>query len=105
LVGVVAGDGDATRTSKRYKRYNEVIIGVKVRGLELAEEFAKCIGEVLGRKPPKPRPRKYGEFVVEVKSKTLYELLKKPINIDRIRQYIEHNIRCIDAFLRGFFDS
>jgi intein-encoded DNA endonuclease-like protein len=102
LVGVVAGDGYATQKSKGY---NEVIIGVKVRDWELAEEFARCIGKVLGRDVPKIGLTKDGRFVVEVKSKTLYELLKKPIDIGRIRQYIDHCIRCICVFLRGFFDS
>jgi len=105
VIGVVAGDGYATQLTNKYNGYNEVIIGVKVKDREFAEEFARCIGIVLGRKPPKIRLKNDGRFVAEAKSKTLYELLKKPINIDKIRQYIEHDIRCIGAFLRGFFDS
>jgi len=105
VIGVVAGDGYATQLTNKYNGYNEVIIGVKVKDREFAEEFARCIGIVLGRKPPKIRLKNDGRFIAEAKSKTLYELLKKPINIDKIRQYIEHDIRCIGAFLRGFFDS
>jgi intein-encoded DNA endonuclease-like protein len=43
--------------------------------------------------------------VVEVSSRTLYELLKKPVNIDRVRQYVEYCIGCVCAFLRGFSNS
>jgi len=103
VIGVIAGDGYAIQ--KNRKKYNDFVMGVKVKDWEFAEMFAKCIGKILGRDPPKPRPVKDGVFVVEVSSRTLYELLKKPIDTDRIRQYIEHCIRCICAFLRGFFDS
>jgi len=105
MIGVVAGDGYATKNNKKYKGYNYVTIGVKAKDWELAEGFARCTAKVLGREPPKPKPGKDGRFVVEVGSKTLYELLKKPIYIDGIRQYIEHCTNCICAFLRGFFDS
>jgi len=100
VIGAVLGDGCVGNPRK-----HEYVIFLRVKDLEFAEEFARCIGKILGRDPPKPIPVKDGTFVVEVGSKTLYELLKKPINIERIRQYIEHCIGCICAFLRGFFDS
>jgi len=100
IIGAMVGDGNVSR-SRKY----EYFVALIVKDLEFAEMFAKCIGKVLGRGPPKPRIRKDGMFVVEVGSKTLYELLKKPIDIDRIRKYVEHCIRCICAFLRGFFDG
>jgi intein-encoded DNA endonuclease-like protein len=43
--------------------------------------------------------------MVEVRSQTLYELLKKPVDLDRLKKYIEHCERCMAAFLRGFADS
>jgi intein-encoded DNA endonuclease-like protein len=46
-----------------------------------------------------------GRYVVEAESKTLYELLRKPVDLDRLRRYIEHCERCVAAFLRGFADS
>jgi intein-encoded DNA endonuclease-like protein len=46
-----------------------------------------------------------GRYVVEAESKTLYELLKKPVDLERLRRYIEHCERCMAAFLRGFADS
>jgi intein-encoded DNA endonuclease-like protein len=32
-------------------------------------------------------------------------LLKKPIDIEKIRRYVEHCEKCMAMFLRGFFDS
>jgi len=100
IIGAVLGDGCVCLSQKYH-----YLVALKVKDLEFAEEFARCIAKVLGRNPPKPIPLKDGKFVVVVVSKTLYELLKKPINIDRIRRYIEHCIDCICTFLRGFFDS
>jgi len=100
VIGAVLGDGYVCQLRKYC-----YFVFLRVKDLEFAEEFAKCIAMVLGRDPPKPIPKKDGTFAVQVCSKTLFELLKKPIKIDRIRQYIEHCIRCICAFLRGFFDS
>ena len=31
-----------------------------------------------------------GRYVVRVGSKTLYELLRKPVELDRLKKYIEH---------------
>jgi len=100
VIGAVIGDGYVHRIQK----YRYAVI-LTVKNLEFAEKFAICIGKILGREPPKPIPGKYGTFTVKVYSKTLYELLKKPIDINRIRRYVEHCIRCICAFLRGLFDS
>jgi len=100
VIGAVLGDGCVYRLQK----YHYLVV-LKVKDLEFAEKFAECISKVLGREPPKTIPVKDGTFAVEVKSKTLYELLKKPIDIDRIRQYVEHCIDCVCSFLRGFFDS
>ena len=35
----------------------------------------------------------------------MYELLRKPADLDRLRPFIEHCENCMAAFLRGFFDS
>jgi len=99
VIGVIAGDGYV------FLRNGRGVIGVRAKDLKFIKEFARCIAKVLGRKIPKTRFQKDGTFVVEVCSKTLYELLKKPIDIDRIRQYVGHCVRCICTFLRGFFDS
>jgi intein-encoded DNA endonuclease-like protein len=44
-------------------------------------------------------------YHTRVGSKTLYELLKKPVDLERLRKYIEHCDKCSAAFLRGFFDA
>jgi intein-encoded DNA endonuclease-like protein len=62
--------------------------------------------KVLGRRPIKPRYRNNtGKYVVESRSQTLYELLKRPVDLDGLEKYIEHCEKCTAAFLRGFSDS
>ena len=100
VIGVVAGDGWAVR-----RRGNEYLIGAKVKDGDLIEEFSRCLGKVLGRDPPRLRQEKDGAFMVEVKSKALYELLRKPIDINRIAPFVEHCEECMRRFARSFFDS
>ena len=46
------------------------------------------LGEVLGRRPINPRYRKsLRRYVVETRSQTLYELLKKPVDLDKLKKY------------------
>ena len=106
VIGVVLGDGYTTRERRTVKDYNDVRIGLKVKDVEFADEFARCLAKVLGRHPPKPfYDKKRGRYVVVVGSKTFYELLKKPVNLDRLKKYIEHSEDCVATFLRGFADS
>ena len=107
MIGVKLGDGYTTKKRRTIRSYNSVRIGLKVKDREFAEEFARCLAKVLGRQPPKPfyDKHKHGQYVVEVHSETLYELLKKPVNLDELRKYIEHCEGCMASFLRGFFDS
>jgi intein-encoded DNA endonuclease-like protein len=70
------------------------------------QEFARCLAKVLGRRQIRPIYRRSsGRYVVEVRSQTLYELLKKPVDLERLKKYIEHCERCVAAFIRGFADS
>jgi hypothetical protein len=56
--------------------------------------------------PIRPKFREgVGKYVVKAASKTLYELLKKPVDLKRIKKYVEHCPKCTAAFLRGLFDS
>lgn len=102
VIGVVAGDGFAIRNKKISGRY---IIGASVKDQEFIEEFARCLGKILNRSPPRPILEKDGLFTVQVGSKALYELLRKPIDIDKISRFVEHCEDCIRSFLKGFFDS
>ena len=102
LIGVHAGDAYVTKTDNKG---GEFFIGLWVKDKEFADEYATRIARVLGKDAPEPKPYKDGRWFVIVASKVLYEFLKKPIDIDRIRPFVEHCERCIAMFLRGFFDS
>jgi intein-encoded DNA endonuclease-like protein len=101
VIGTRIGDGFSRETS-----YGYCITGLKAKDREFVEEFGRCIGNVLGREPIKPKFMKNeGTYIVEVNNKTLYELLKKPVDLKRIKPYVEHCPKCAAAFLRGLFDS
>jgi len=106
VIGVKIGDGYASRKKRAIKGYNRVRIGLEAKDREFATEFGRCLAKVLGRRPINPRYRNdVGKYVVEVRSQTLYELLKKPVDLERLKKYIEYCERCMAAFLRGFADS
>jgi intein-encoded DNA endonuclease-like protein len=86
VMGVKIGDGCTTKGRRVVKNYNRVRIGLKVKDREFAEEFGRCLAKVLGRRPINPRYRKsLRRYVVEIRSQTLYELLKKPVDLDRLK--------------------
>ncbi|MEM3952805.1 MAG: LAGLIDADG family homing endonuclease [Nitrososphaerota archaeon] len=99
VIGVVAGDGWAVKKNGRH------IVGAGAKDKDFIEEFSRCLGKVLRRDPPKPRQEKDSIFTVEVESKALYELLKKPIDINKIAPFVEHCEECMRRFARSFFDS
>jgi intein-encoded DNA endonuclease-like protein len=109
VIGAVCGDGYVRITRHVYKGYifKQAIIYLKAKDKEFVEEFAIRIGRVLNRPPPKLKvERSTGRYYyIKVESKTLYELLKKPVDLEKLRKYIEHCDGCITTFLRGFFDS
>jgi len=106
MIGVVLGDGYAYRKRRAIKGYRDVVVGHKAMDREFVEEFAKCLAKVPGRREIRPRYRRSsGRYVIEVESKTLYELLKKPVDLHRLKKYIEHCEKCVAAFIRGFADS
>jgi intein-encoded DNA endonuclease-like protein len=106
VIGVVCGDGYVKMKRRVRKGYNDVWIGLKAKDKEFVEEFARCLAKVLGRRPTRPRyVKSSGRYVVEAESKTLYVLLKKPVDLERLKKYIEHCERCMAALLRGFADS
>jgi intein-encoded DNA endonuclease-like protein len=104
VIGVKVGDGYVARRRRAVKSYNRVRIGLKVKDREFAAEFGRCLAKVLGRQPIKPKYSS-GKYVAEVRSQTLYELLKKPVDLNKLKKFIEHCERCMAAFLRGFADS
>jgi intein-encoded DNA endonuclease-like protein len=99
VIGVVLGDGYAYEASYGH------IIGLKAKDKGFVEDFGRRLGNVLGRKAIRPRKDIAGRYIAEAASKTLYELLRKPVDLKRIRRYVEHCPKCAAAFLRGLFDS
>ncbi|MDT7877505.1 MAG: hypothetical protein RQ862_02980 [Candidatus Caldarchaeales archaeon] len=106
VIGVKVGDGYTYRVRSVRKGYNYVMIGLEARDREFVEEFGRCLAIVLGRKPIKSiYTNNVAKYYVGVGSKTLYELLRKPVDLDRLKKYIERCERCVAAFIRGFADS
>jgi intein-encoded DNA endonuclease-like protein len=106
IIGIGCGDGSAKMT-KRIERvgYNDYYVVLEAKDRELVEEFAIRCGRVLNRPPPKVRLNARGLYEVKVWSKALYDLLKKPIDLGKLKRYIEHCPYCKAMFLRGLFDS
>ncbi len=105
IIGVVIGDGYVRKIRRVFKGYSGFNIGLEVKDREFAEEFAKCLTIVLGRRHIKPYLNSLGRYVVETESRTLYELLRKPADLNKLKPYLEHCERCTAAFLSGFADS
>jgi intein-encoded DNA endonuclease-like protein len=111
VIGMRLGDGSAWEKRRVYKGYREAgtiegIIELKAKDKEFVDESAIRVARVLGCRPPKVYfDASTGRYHFMIESRTLYELLKKPINIKKLRRYIEHCPKCMAAFLRGFFDS
>ncbi|MEM1945335.1 MAG: LAGLIDADG family homing endonuclease [Nitrososphaerota archaeon] len=106
IIGAVSGDGAAIELRKPNNGYHDKVIALMVHDRDFAEEFARCLETVLNRKPPKIsfRPDSL-RFCVKVRSAALYYLLKKPLDIEKIKHFIEYSDECKAAFLRGLFDS
>jgi intein-encoded DNA endonuclease-like protein len=98
VIGVCLGDGYTYENSAGY------IIRLQAKDKEFVEDFGRRLGNVLGREPIRPW-KNAKTYVAEASSKTLYELLRKPVDLKRIKKYVEHCKKCTAAFLRGLFDS
>jgi intein-encoded DNA endonuclease-like protein len=98
VIGVVLGDGTT------YENGDNYIIRLGAKDKEFVEDFGRRLGNVLGREPIRPW-KVAGKYIAEARSKTLYELLRKPVDLKRIKPYVEHCPKCAAAFLRGLFDS
>jgi intein-encoded DNA endonuclease-like protein len=106
LIGAIIGDGYPKIKRRFRKGYRHTIIRFEAVDREFVEEVARCIAVVLNRPPPTLKIRKgTRKYFIEVESKTLWELLKKPVDLERLRKYIEHCEKCMAAFLRGFADA
>jgi intein-encoded DNA endonuclease-like protein len=100
VIGVCLGDGYANEEG------DDCVIGLGAKDKEFVEEFGRCLGNVLRREPIRPwKDNTRRICIAEAQSKTLYELLRKPIDFKRIKKYVEHDPKCTASFLRGPFDS
>jgi intein-encoded DNA endonuclease-like protein len=98
IIGALLGDGYTYEDGDNY------VIRLRAKDKEFVEDFGRRLANVLGREPIRPR-KDAGKYIAEAKSKTLYKLLRKPVDLKRIKKYVEHCPKCTAAFLRGLFDS
>ncbi len=102
IIGVVLGDGTATHDGNYGK-----VIALRAKDEEFVREFARCLTKALGRENPVKvwfwKTQKL--FAAKAYSVALYRLLHKPVDLGRLRPFIEHCEECMAAFLRGFADS
>jgi intein-encoded DNA endonuclease-like protein len=98
VIGVRLGDGYT------YKQGDDDGIGLRAKDKEFVEDFGRRLGNVLGRGPIRPW-KDGGRYAVVAVSKTLYKLLREPVDLKRIKPYVEHCPKCVASFLRGLFDS
>jgi intein-encoded DNA endonuclease-like protein len=99
VIGVVLSDGNIN--SRKYDR--EVLLSVTDR--EYAEEFRRCLGRVVSgfSNTKVRRSDKRNRWIVQKRSILLYQFLRRPWS-DFI-PFIEHDTKCTNAFLRGFYDG
>jgi len=102
VIAAELGDG-YTKYEGKY-RYAVVLA---VGDYDFAEEFGRCAAIALGREKPY-RPywdKNLGRWFTKIYSKELFYLLKKPVDLERIRPYVECSKECMAAFLRGLADA
>lgn len=104
IIGVVAGDGYTRAKPNASKHCIDYVIGLKVVDYEFAEEFRRCLKKITGKTPPNIRWTSRG-YTIEMRCKVLHQLLRKPLDIEKLKPFIEHSVDTMSAFLRGFFDS
>jgi intein-encoded DNA endonuclease-like protein len=99
VIGVVLSDGNLN--SRKCDR--EVLLSVTDR--EYAEEFRRCLGRVVSgfSNTKVRRSDKRNRWIVQKRSILLYQFLRRPWS--DFKPFIEHDTKCISAFLRGFYDG
>lgn len=102
VIGASIGDG-FTRIDKGHM----YVIVLAVKDHDFAETYGKCAATAVGRdKPYKPSWDRHSKrWIVKFKNKALHELVKKPLDIKRIRFYIEFCEKSMASFIKGFADS
>jgi intein-encoded DNA endonuclease-like protein len=99
VIGAIFTDGCKYFDSRNYR------IELIVKDKEFAEEFGRCLAEVLGRKKPyKPfwsKSRKRWRVVGY--SIQLHNFLKK--SLEELKPHIEYSKETVASFLRAIFDA
>ena len=103
VIGAAIGDGYVNFVADDYK----YLVILSVTDYDFVAEFGRCAEIAVGRtKPYRPFwDRCRQRWVVRVYSKELYNLLKKPIDLKKIKPYVEYSKECMAAFLRGLADA
>ncbi|HEV2389235.1 MAG TPA: LAGLIDADG family homing endonuclease [Nitrososphaerales archaeon] len=100
VIGVSLGDAS---TSSGHRNYNHMI-KLRVIDEEFAKEFARCLGVLLGRTPPRVRwHEKTQSWHTELSSLLLMGFLQQ--DLKELVPIMSHCDDCRASFLRGFFDS
>jgi len=99
IIGVIAGDGHV-RIDEKYRQY---VLRLKCRDFEFAIKFKTCL-EMVAKCKARIILRD-GFYDVRGCSWALCNLLKKPLNLEKLQYYVEYCEETIAAFLKGFFDS
>jgi intein-encoded DNA endonuclease-like protein len=99
VIGARLGDGSQSRSW-----HHNYMIKLRVTDKDFAEEFARCAGVVLKRKPFRLwwNPKR-SMWHAEINSIMLFKFLSQ--SFEHFRPMLEHCKRFSAAFLRGFFDS
>jgi intein-encoded DNA endonuclease-like protein len=110
LIFAILGDGypKMQRLIRNGHIIRRGVIRFEVTDKEFAEEVARCVSKALNRPPPKLRiakGTKKDKYCIQFKSMALVELLQDPIDIGKIRKYIEHCEECMASALRALFDA
>jgi DNA endonuclease len=99
VLGVSLGDG-STSSNKNHNH----MIKLRVTDEDFALEFARCLGMLLDRRPPRVTwHEKTHSWWTEVSSLLLQKFLRQ--RLEELVPTISHCKECKAAFLRGFFDS
>lgn len=98
IIGVQTGDG-----SLNLNRYN-YRIRLKANDLDFVQEFNRCLSHILQTPRHKIwKDSKTNDYQLDVSSYLLYRFLRRPLH--DLKAWIEYDVKCMSAFLRGFFDS
>lgn len=103
IIGSVFGDGCVVEVKKNGR--DNAFVSLRAKDGDFVREFARCLGIVLDRKPPKIHYiQSRQQYHMHVSNKTLFELLRGK-ELDKVRSFIEYSDGCKAAFLRGLSDA